>query len=77
MNAWEGLDADVDRLVARLRPVGKTIGAQAREGDALAQKVIDNYTLLHRRVDPMAAHLTEQALNEWERRNILLSSREV
>lgn len=67
MSAWEGLDADVDRLVARLRPVGKRIGEEAKCGSLLAQRVIDNYTMLHRRIDPVAYQLTKDALDEWEK----------
>lgn len=66
--AWAGLDDQVGRLVARLRPIGKTIGAQAKAGDAVAQKVIDSYAMLHRRVDPIVCQLTEDALAAWERR---------
>ena len=69
--AWRGLDEDVARLVARLRPLGSEIGANARAGDALAQRVIDYYTMLHRRVDPVAYQLTKDALEEWQRTNQL------
>lgn len=68
MNAWHGLNDQVVALVKRLRPVGERIGAQAREGDALASKVVSAYSMLHASVDPMALHLTETALSDWEKR---------
>jgi hypothetical protein len=77
VNAWEGLSEEVDALVARLRPIGKTIGAEAAAGDPLAQKVVNNYSMLHRRVDPMAYIITKDALDAWERaRNVACSSPE-
>jgi hypothetical protein len=65
---WTGLDEQVRGIVARLRPVGKKIGEQAQAGDALAQRIVSNYLMLAWRVDPMAAHITDEALSEWEKR---------
>jgi hypothetical protein len=67
MNAWSGLEDQVNALVVRLRPIGRAIGKAAQDGDALAQRVINSYAMLARRVDPMAYVLTKEALDEWER----------
>lgn len=65
MSAWRGLDDDVARIVARLRPLGREIGRAAQGGDALAADVVRYYSMLHQRIDPMASYLTEKALDAW------------
>ena len=63
---WQsGYDDFMSRVLPKLQEVGKQIGAAANAGDEQAAKVVQYYTMLHRRFDPMAATLVEEHMNKW------------
>jgi hypothetical protein len=64
---WQSAKDQFDNyLMPKLKAKGMKIGEDARNGNAIAKKIISTYTLLHRSFDPMNVILLEEALKEYE-----------
>ena len=48
-----------------LKEHGERIGKSAFAGDALANKIMRNYDMLHRSFDPVTLIVLDEALAEW------------
>ena len=61
----EAYDDFNTRVLPVLKQHGRTIGAAASGGDALAHQIVQHYALLARSFDPVNAHLVGQNLDAW------------
>lgn len=64
---WETARIDFEsNVLPRLKAEGQRIGAVARAGQAIAGRVIELYTLLHRSFDPVTLILLKDALKDYD-----------
>ena len=61
----------IDNLILKLKgtELGRSIGEQARAGDAIAMRVVNMYSLICKRREPGSESLFLAAFEDWEKRN--------